>query len=336
MGRDAIAELRDRDPARRVRLDAVDPGALVALREGITMTERGTTEPRTERAVGRARQGARRLGRRGALVGGLAVVLAGGGVAFAASQIWSDEEGAATSTMATECREVFELGYPNEGATVARAITGDPVADCQAVRAAEGLDPISDPVAFILDGTGYVTPADQVPPGAELLDVDPAVAAIFRELQASLADVVDGGWARCLSAEDAQTWAESEFRRLGLSDWSVEIVHGADMEGDYPCSVLSVGERPHTVQVFPEMDPPVDEVLPGDVLAELRNVGESCLTVDAAIDVATSALGSLESDGHMLEPVNRVVDAGATCARLDLEVSGGGSTLLSVYGPEAG
>ncbi len=324
MGRDVIAELRGQDPARRARLDAVDPGALVALREGITMTERGTTETVGGATVRPARQGARRLGGRGALVGGLAVALAGGGVAFAATALWSDEEGAATTTMGIECREVLDVGYPGEGAVVARTLTGDPVADCQTFRSDAGLAPIADPVAFVLDGTLYVTPRDQVPATADLVEPDLQEAAALRELQASLADAVDGGGAQCLSADDAVPWVEGELARLGISGWSVQIVHGSDEEGTQPCSMIEIGgDGPRTVAVYPGMTPRVESWMPADLLDALRAIPEACLTVDEA---AEAALGA---EPH--SPTTRVVDEAATCARVDVE--GGGSTLVTVYGP---
>ena len=329
MSMDVIAELRANDPARRARLDAVDPGVLGALREGITMTDRATIETRPDARPEPALRGARRVGKRGALVGGLAVVLAGGGVAYAASQLWTDEEGAATNPMGIECQEVFGVGFPNEGATVASTLTGDPVADCEIVRADEGLDPIADPVAFILDGTMYVTPRDQVPAGADVLDVEPALAAVFRELQASIGDVVDGGLARCLSADDAAGWLETEFARLGLSGWSVEVLHGADGEGSAPCAGFSIGDKPQTVRVFPEMEPRVEDWLPVAELEAYRAIPASCMTVDDAVEAAVAAMGD---QPHY--PVVRVVDESAACSRIDVEMRGGGP-LATVYGPSA-
>lgn len=315
MTRDVIAELRAQDPARRARLDAVDPGALDALREGITMTDRGTTERES------ARQGVRRLGRRGVLVGGLAVVLAGGGVAYAASQLWGDAAGTATNAMGIECQEVFGVGYPNEGATVSATLTGDPVTDCATTRHADGLAPIADPVAFAYDGVVYVTPRDQVPDGADVLEVDAAVVVAVRELRASLADTVDGGLARCMSADDAVNWVNSELERLGISGWSVEVVHGSDDEGRYECADFFVD--PGVVSVFPGLTPR----FPDDpVVTALRGIADQCLTVDQAYDVAEAALGQ---EDHW--PTTRVVDEDAECARVDME--GGGSTLVTVYGP---
>jgi hypothetical protein len=324
MSRDVIAELRAQDPARRARLDTVDPGALVALREGITMTERAGTTPE--------RQKARRMRRRGVLATGLGVALVGGGVAFAASQLWGDELGAATNTMGIECEEVFGQGYGEEGGTWATTLTGDPVADCQAVRAQEGLAPLADPVAFLLDGRMYVTPRDQVPDGADLLEIDPAEAAVYRELQASLRDVVDGGKALCLSADDAVAWVESEYDRLGLSGWSVEVVHGHDEEGKHPCSELYV-DGTQMVSVYPGLDGRVEDAVPAEQLTALRSIGEQCMTVDQAQEVAEGAFGAEAVDGQLLQPITRVVDPGATCARVDMEAHGGGTVVVTVYGP---
>ena len=315
MSRDVIAEFRAQDPARRAALGAVDPGALAALREGITMTGRTTTV-----------RSMRRLGRRGLLAGGLAVALAGGGVAFAATQLSSDEEATGTTPMGIECQEVFGEGYPADGATVAASLTGDPVADCATFRAEEGLDPLPDPVAFVVDGTLYVTPRDQVPHGADVVDVDAAVAAVHRELQASLGDVVDGGAARCLPEAEAVAWAESELGRLGLAGWSVEVVHGSDDEGAYACSAFEVGNEPQTVQVYPGLEPPVEEWTDAAMLDTLRGIEAQCLPLDEAYDVVERMLG----DEHHV-PTTRVVDEAASCTRVDMEV--GGSYRVTLYGP---
>ena len=326
MGRDVIAELRGQDPAWRAGLDAVDPGALVALREGITMTERGTADARAEVGSAPARQGARRLRGRGALVGGLAVALAGGGVAVAASQLFSDEESAATNGMGIECREVFDVGFPNEGAVIGVARTGDPVADCQTERAEEGLDPLTDPVAFMFDSRLYVTPRDQVPAGADVLEVDLSEAAVIRELEASMGDVVDGGAAQCLSADDAPAWVEGELARLGLEGWSVHVLDAAGLE-DSPCAELFVGGEPQTVQVLPEAAGRVEGWLDDEEVAAYRAIATSCLTVDEAYDAAVEAVG----DQPHYPPV-RVVDETASCSRINVEELGGGPK-ITVYGP---
>lgn len=76
MNQDAMDALRAADPARSARLDAVDPGALDALREGIMMSERSTKQ-------------VRRMLRGTAMAGGLGLVLAGGGAAYASGALGS-------------------------------------------------------------------------------------------------------------------------------------------------------------------------------------------------------------------------------------------------------
>ena len=277
----------------------------------------------TEQTVsGPARQGARRLGRRGALAAGLSVALVGGGVAFAATQLWSDEETSATANMGIECTTVFG---ETQGA-VAPTLTGDPVADCARVRAEAGLDPIADPVAFIVDGAMYVTPEDQVPEGADLLEIDLAAAAAIRELQASLRDVVDGGAAQCLTPSDAVPFVEGELARLGITGWSVRVADRGDEADALPCALVEIDADPRTVAIYPGMEPPTEEWMPAEILEPLRGIGAQCLTVDEAYAVGEAALGAQE---HF--PTTRVVDEGVACARVDLEV--GGSYLLTVYGP---
>lgn len=321
MSRDVIAELRGQDPARRTHLDAVDPGALVALREGITMTDLRTNETQPAATLRPARQGVRRLGGRGALVGGLAVVLAGGGVAFAATQLWTDEETAATNGMGVECTTL----YGQAQGAVAPTLTGDPVADCARVRADAGLEPIEDPVAFIVDAAMWVAPRDQVPAGAKELVVDAPAAAAIRELQASLADVVDGGAAQCLPAEEAAAWAQGELDRLGISGWTVRVGENrSELSG--PCSVLSVGDEPQTIAVTPDLDPRVEEWVEEDYLSTLRSIGTQCLTLDEAGAVVEEMFGEQQ---HF--PTTRVPDETASCTRVDMEV--GGSYLVTLYGP---
>ncbi|GAB3164569.1 hypothetical protein GCM10027059_20890 [Myceligenerans halotolerans] len=77
MNQDAMDALRAADPARSARLDAVDPGAFDALREGIMMSERSTKQVR------------RRMLRGTMMAGGLGLVLAGGGAAYASGALGS-------------------------------------------------------------------------------------------------------------------------------------------------------------------------------------------------------------------------------------------------------
>lgn len=71
---DVMARLRDADPARRAELESVDAAALAAMRQAITTMGTTTARPAVLR---------RRLGR-GGMALGIAGLLVGGGVAYAA------------------------------------------------------------------------------------------------------------------------------------------------------------------------------------------------------------------------------------------------------------
>lgn len=329
---DVMKQLQAADPARRANLGSVDAATFAALREEITMTGTQLDAAAAQAAVPRTpsadRSGARRkrLGRRGAVAMGLAGVLAGGGVAYAAIQAYfgADTEGVTCMTAwkdsALESMDVDASGP---------WLTGDAIADCTTILADAGLPPVEDPVVFEHDGTVYVTPADQAPSWVEPVDTaaGPAVDAATIELRSSLADRIDGGNGTCRSVDEATAWAQSELDRLGLVGWTVEPV--GTPSADQPCSLLSADEV-GTVEVAPSVEPDalysnpdVDPV----VGALRRGIAGECLPVEQARSVVDESLASLEH--HW--PTTTVVDESAGCARADLAV--GGSLQVTVYGP---
>jgi hypothetical protein len=321
MDQDPMTRLRANDPIRGARLDAVDPGALSALREGITMIRR---EGADESAVPRAR-GWRRFGVRGMVGAGLALVLVGGTAAFAVHEMLH------TYTDGYECMQVWD---PQGVPALSVELTGDPVADCQTTLAAQGLAPLEDPVAFTYDGQVIVTPRLQVPAGATLLVPDPDAAAV-RELTASSGDWVDGGRAVCRTAQEAAAWESAELVRLGLDGWTVTVDElPADtpdtQRQEFPCAGAWVDPAARTVEVlaFRAEDVTTGSGDTAAMAAALRaGITDTCVDLTQARALVDEAVGG----GHHW-PTTSVVDDTATCARVDMEV--GGSILVTVYGPQ--
>jgi hypothetical protein len=326
---DEMKQLKAADPVRRVDLDAVDPAAFAALREEITMTGTQLDGAAAEReAAGTTAPGARRrrLGRRGAIAVTLAGVLAGGGVAYAAIQAYLGEGAEGVTCVSTWDDRALE-GLDADAA--GPWLTGDAVADCTSLLAAEGLPPIGDPVAFEHDGQVYVTPADQAPDWIEPIDssAGPAVDAKVIELRQSLADQVDGGRSTCRTLDEGVAWAQSELDRLGLQDWTVETT--GTVSAEQPCSGMSA-EDSGTLQVTPAEDPADlygDPVVTPVVDALRSDIAEQCLTADQARAVADEVVASLQGPN----PITTVVDESAECARVDIAV--GGMAQVTVYGP---
>jgi len=324
---DLMKRLSAADPARRADLDSVDGAAFAALREEITMTStRGATAPTLPAAGGPVRR-RRRLGRRGSVAIGLAAVLTGGGVAYAAIQAFQGSSGEGVTCVHAWNEDTAEgLGIDAAGSW----ITGDPYADCTTLLAAEGLPPIEDPVAFAWDGQTVVAPADQVPEGVQRLEGTQAVEGGVVELQRSVIDPVDGGWSECRSVAEGAAWAQGEIDRLGLQDWTVA---SEDADGTSPsCSNLDVNVGERTVTVSPSDDPYQALSTPeADALIDaLRDqVVDGCFSLDDARAVADEAVAPFDVE----VPTTGVTDESAECARVDVFL--GGTVEVTVYGPSA-
>ena len=328
---DAMKQLRAADPVGRVDLDAVEPVAFATLREEIIMT--GTQldaaeAERTAAAAGPSRTSRRKLGRRGAVVVGLAALLAGGGVAYAAIQAFVAQDTEGVTCMTTWNDGALEGQHVDAGGPW---LTGDAVADCTTMLAEAGLPPVADPVVFEHDGWVYVTPADQAPDWIEPIDTEsgPAADAAVIELRQSFGDRVDGGNGSCRTVDEAVVWAQSELDRLGLDSWTIETLI-VDEPGR-TCSdvsaeeagkvVVASAEDPEVLYGVPELDP---------MVGALREVAaDECLTAEQMRTVVDEQLESL---GHHW-PTTTVQDDAAECARVDLVV--GGSVQVTVYGPVA-
>lgn len=322
---DVMKQLRAADPARRAGLESVPAATFAALREEIAMTGTQLDTAAAER-VAAVVPGARRraLGRRGVVAVSLAGVLVGGGAAYAGVQYF-----AATSTEGVHCMTTWD-DSALEGLKLDAGgpwLTGDAIADCTAYLAQEGLGPVEDPVVFEHDGHVFVTPADQAPEWAELIDsqAGPEADPRMLELRLSAADRIDGGRSTCRTVAEGVAWAEAEVARLGLD---LPVERGRGNTDEEPCSwvtaegegavVVAASKAPDALLYTPEIDPVVGAVR--------RGLSEQCLTAEQAADLVTEAYGTME---HW--PTTTVVDEDLECATADLAV--GGSIQVTVYGP---
>ncbi|SKC41939.1 hypothetical protein [Krasilnikoviella flava] len=324
---DLMKRLSAADPARRADLDSVDGAAFAALREEITMTStRGATAPALP-ADGDPVRRRRRLGRRGSVAIGLAAVLTGGGVAYAAIQMFQGSSGEGVTCVHAWNEDTAEgLDIDATGSW----ITGDPYADCATLLADEGLPPIEDPVAFAWDGQTIVAPADQVPEGVQRLEGPQAVESGVVELQRSVIDPVDGGWSECRSVAEGAAWAQGEIDRLGLQDWTVIPQEAGGTSPSCSTVEINVGER--TVTVSPSDDPYQALSTPeADAMIDaLRDqVVDGCLFLDAAGAVVDEAVAPFDVE----VPTTDMADESAECARVDVFL--GGTVKVTVYGPSA-
>ena len=322
---DVLAQLRAVDPARGTDLSRTDRGALVALREGITMTARTSTT--TARP-------ARRLATRGGVALLAGVMLVGGGGAYAAYErlyVGGAADGITCLTQWSDWPAMSTGGPP---------LTGDPVADCQHYNDLEGVDPIADPVAFRFENMLFVAPRGDVPEGSSLLAAPTAQDEARRELQASLHDLVDGLRAQCFTADEASAFVTGELDRLALTGWQLEVAQNepsADRPDDLCATAWADEAGADVIQVTPN-SVPAPEVLEANedvvpfvfALADtLRQaVADQCLSLSEAEEVATTAIGA---EHHW--PLTTITDPTADCTRVDMEV--GGSILVTLRGPEA-
>ncbi|WP_264031263.1 hypothetical protein [Cellulosimicrobium sp. SH8] len=323
---DLMKRLRATDPVRRADLGAVDDAAFAALREEILMT---TTLHPTNAAPAAHPSRRRRLGRRGMVALGLATVLAGSGVAYAAIQAFRGSSGEGVTCVSAWTPDVAE------GLDVDAAgpwLTGDPYADCTTLLAEQGLPPIEDPVAFAWDGQTYVAPAGQVPDGVERLESRSALDPAVVELQQSATDRVDGGASACRTVAEGVAWAQEELARLGLEGWSVgeQDALPEPADGAQVCAevTVDVGEPAIVVGGTTGSDGILEDSLVAGIVTALKGgITDRCVSLDEARAVADEALSVV--DGPF--PTTSVPDESVTCARVDLVV--GGSFRATVYGP---
>jgi len=314
---DPMTRLRAANPVRQSELPPVGEDVWSTLSRSIASTPRGLASPSTQ--VPRRR----RFGRRGAITAGLVVLLAGGGVGYAAVESWFGG-----MRQGPNCVSDWT---DQEAAVIGSWLTGDAIADCDTLMRNAGLAPIDDPIAFTFQDHTYVTPADQVPGGAQILASGVAVTPQALELRQSAMDFVDGGNAACRTVSEQVRWARSELERLGLGGWSVVEVDDQDPEA--LCSWVDAQE-PGVVTVGAS-GPPLDTFVAGEwpLADELRaKITDRCLTLGQAKRVADEAYARYSSDGvEDVVTATAIPDEAAQCARVDAAV--GGSVQITVYGP---
>jgi hypothetical protein len=327
---DVLAQLQAVNPVADADLSLVDPGALVALREGITMTGRQAPQANSYR---------RRIGRRGVSGAIVTVALLGGGAAYAGHQWYAGGASAEKLACGTQWADQTQEILDNTGGP---PLTGNPVADCQRYQAQSGRPPIQDPVAFRRSNPEiYVLPRSQVPADSTVLPAATPRDEALSELQSSTDDLVDGLGSRCLSGEEARVFAHSELARLGLTD--VKVVSGPT--GNRPCArvwldwsrlaVVVAANDQASLETLKAQDS-VERVQPSGIdpsVPKLRDalragITDKCVGLAKAEAVATSALGE---EDHW--PLVVTEDPTASCSRVDMRV--GGSVQITIRGPKA-
>jgi hypothetical protein len=321
---EALRTTRRRSDAEIVR--GVDRHALSALREGLTMTDRDQTN--TTEAPRRGR----RLGRRGATAGVLAVLLVGGGAAYAVSQL--DDGPTLDGLNCAESVTVEDGDVHLDGAADGRMVSGDDVADCGQVREAAGLPALVDPYAFVYRGTHFVVSRAGVP--ASVLaqaqaSVPSAQATAELELESAMDDWIDGPRFQCLDAARAKDYVAGTIRRVGLEGWTTRVVESPDGPDSGPCADVVPLSSARVVEIRAHASRHHDGSLPGSnpvlyrIADDLRSaIADECLSVVDAKRLATRVVGA---EGE----VTAVADEQARCTRVDMEV--GGSVFVSVRGP---
>ncbi|MCK9794218.1 hypothetical protein M1843_10735 [Isoptericola sp. 4D.3] len=316
---DPMTYLRATNPVRQSELPPINAGVWSAMQDSIASTPRapGEAQQQTPRR--------KRLGKRGALTTGLAVLLIGGGAGYAGIEGWFGGTPQGPNCLADWSDQ--------DAAVIGSWLTGDAIADCDTLMRGAGLAPIEDPVAFTLQDYTYVTPAGQVPGGAHILASGVAVTPQALEMRQSAFDFVDGGNAACRTVPEQVEWARTELKRLGLQGWSV--VEADHQDPDAPCSWADAQE-PGVVTVGTGADP-LDTFAAGTwpLADQLRaKIADRCLTVGEAKDLAEELYmkySSASADDTLT--ATAITDDASDCARVDASI--GGSVQITVYGPTA-
>jgi hypothetical protein len=219
------------------------------------------------------------------------------------------------------------------------ALSGDPVADCEALwRREQGTEP-PGMVAY-RNSFGGIT----VYPAGKPVPADwTRLAEGFRQdgrliqLDESLNDAGAGFQSGCLTFEQATAVAERELTRLGLTGWVVELEPGRDRaDGDGTCSRYLVDTERFRVALvaLPRGSDDLHEItqMARSLQSRLRG---TCVPVDAAVGIAqdkAAAIGLSESDGGV--EVNAVPDPTAPCSSAVVNVTG--RVEIIVRGPRTG
>jgi hypothetical protein len=155
--------------------------------------------------------------------------------------------------------------------------------------------------------------------------------ATMLELDAAMADWVEGPARLCMSPDEAQVYARSTLDRLHLTGWTTHTSTAPATPQSGPCAGLTV--RPEIAQVDIAGDARGPAEPPSDAIARTvyttaekleEQIAARCLSLTQAEAIATTIVGDQGS-------VSRVADESATCTRVDMEV--GGSVFVTLRGP---
>lgn len=222
---------------------------------------------------------------------------------------------------------------PDGAVAVVGAVTGDPVADCS--RLWTELTGTSPPTLIAYDNTSggiEVVPADtEVPDGWRKLDPGVVQDPGAIELEAALADYIDGLHSDCYRSDAARRLASGELDRLGLGEWTIDTERG-EADGAGTCTYYYLDPSRQRVVLIP-MDGLVSpDETPHTILADqLRHALSSrCLSVDeAAAQTRQLAIDAGLDDPNLV--IHKLVDDTADCTRADMNI--GGRTAIYLHGP---
>lgn len=336
MKRDPLAALRLADPARRVDLDAVDHGALDALREAITMTPQPTpVQPPRSRLV-------RRIV---AATAGLTVL--GGGIAYATfSTMFAGGANDGLTCMAgfIDPETIDWKANPTFGGV---KLTADPVADCATYAAKAGQAAIPNPVAFRYKGFLVVAPSDQVPADAQRVAAPDASAQAAVLLTRALEDMVDRP-ADCMTADQARSFAADALAEVGLTGWTIQTASTTAEGCFFPLAdagqatvslknLNAAAEQPSGYIEDPKYAQ-IDAQSAVMIRALRAGISDTCVSLAEAEKLAAvqaqefdrvtrQALGSGPGTPVIAEPDNT-----KSCASVDIKP--GGSFTIVVRGPQ--
>jgi hypothetical protein len=325
MTTDPLQLLRDADPATSVAPYSSDRAA--------TLLDRAVAA-----APGQPTPSRQQTRRAGAAAAGFALVLCGGGVAWA---VLAQPPATALQVLCAVGidRSQYDPTTGRVDGSNLQALSGDPVADCAGEF--QRLQGAAPPL------TGYDTGGQQI----AVMPADwPAPAdwkplpTTFRndptrlELKHRLDDLVEGPQGRCATADETERIARAELADLGLTGWTFRRLSQAHLaDGRTWCASAWVDEGPGTTIVIQAteggmFDPRATGNEPTlEFIATLRSrIVESCEPLSEARRLVEDTLvkrGLRLDDAH----ITTIEDPGAACTRVDFVP--GGNAVVILRGP---
>lgn len=229
--------------------------------------------------------------------------------------------------------------------SIIQAVTGDPVADCQAEWQQSNHTKAPAMVAYE-NGKGAVTvrlKATPAPDGSTKLPDGQFQQANTIKLEQYLGDVGSGLASECVDTPTAKARINAEFNRLGLEGWTITDAARGPADGAQTCATgASEGQKKRVrlftdpVQSFQVASPAVS----GFAKEIQRELASSCQSLDAA-QATVHRIANKTNDTIQGKPVNLGADGlvqiipGADpsqkCTTATTEV--GGAILVTLRGP---